>query len=309
MKKLFKVMGGTLLGLLVIIILVFAGIYINNRIKLNQEAKKIVPYSEKIDVEKQKMSVQITGSGDETIALLPGYLTGSPVLDFSPLTNELAKNYRVVVVDPFGYGQSDDTDKERSVENLTKELHSTLSELDIHDYHLMGHSISGVYSLDYINTYPDEVKSFIGIDSSLPAQGGADDNQEGGIELLGKSGLYRLLVGLDPTMLNPPTLTDEQLEQFKYISLKNIGSKATVNEGKEMAENFKKTEPLSYPNELPVLYFLASESVDPDESWLSIHENMIKDSKKAEIKIYEGSHYLHHTKSNEIAREVKNFLE
>jgi len=230
------------------------------------------------------------------------------VIDFTQLTEELAKDYQVVVVEPFGYGQSEDTKKERSVENLTKEIHTALSTLGIKEYHLMGHSISGVYSLEYIKEYPDEVKSFIGIDSSLPAQGDADNNQEGMVRFLGKSGLYRLLVNASPDLLNVPPVSKEQQEQFKEISLKNIGSDATTHEGKSMAENFKKTEAINYPKNLPVLYFLASESVDPDDQWVPIHEKMIKNSEHSEIKIYEGSHYLHHTKAKEIANDVKAFL-
>lgn len=33
---------------------------------------------------------------------------------------------------------------------------------------LMGHSISGLYGLDYVNKYPDEVSAFVGLDSSVP---------------------------------------------------------------------------------------------------------------------------------------------
>ena len=38
----------------------------------------------------------------------------------------------------------------------------------------MGHSISGIYGIDYVNKYPNEVSAFVGIDSSVPTQGGMD---------------------------------------------------------------------------------------------------------------------------------------
>ena len=66
---------------------------------------------------------------------------------------------------------------------------------------------------------------------------------------------------------------------------------------------------MTYPKELPVLYLLASESTDSDPNWLSIHEEMVKESKKAEIKTLEGTHYLHHTKAKEITTETKKFLD
>lgn len=309
MKKVVKILGILVGSLLVVVLMVFIGIYANNKFQLKKEAKKIIPYGQEVKVDNKSLRVQVTGKGEETMVLLPGYLTSSPVLDFQPLVNELSKEYRVVVVEPFGYGLSDDTDKVRSIENLTSEIHQALEQLNIRSYHLVGHSISGIYSLAYINEYPNEVKSFIGIDSSLPDQGGADDNQGGAIKLLSQSGIYRLIADVDPTILNAPKLSKEDSEQFKYISLKNIGNKATLNEGEVMQANFDKVANITYPVQLPVLYFLASESIEPDDQWVPIHEVMIKDSHKSEIKILEGGHYLHHTQSKKIVETITHFLE
>lgn len=308
-EKILKILGILIGSLLVVVLLVFVGIYANNKIQLKKETKKIIPYGQEVKVDNKSLRVQVTGKGEDTMVLLPGYLTGSPVLDFQPLVYELSKKYQVVVVEPFGYGVSDDTDKVRSIENVTSELHQALKQLNISSYHLVGHSISGVYSLAYINEYPNEVQSFIGIDSSLPTQGGADDNQGGAIKLLSQSGIYRLFADVDPTFLNVPKLLKEDTEQFKYISLKNIGNKATLNEGEEMQENFDKVANVTYPAQLPVLYFLASESVEPDDKWVPLHEEMIKKSQQSEIKILEGGHYLHHTQSEKIVKAIKDFLE
>lgn len=308
MKKLGIILGSIILGLVLLVLLFFISLKVINTSALKKEQKEIVPYGQEVKVDGKSMRVQILGQGDRTLVLLPGYLTGSPVIDFKPLTDELLKEFKVVVVEPFGYGLSEDTAKERTIENLTEELHDALSQLGMTHYSLIGHSISGVYSLDYITKYPDEVESFIGIDSSLPSQEGADDNPTGTLRFLGKSGLYRQLVKASPEMLSLPPVEDKLAEQFTYISLKNMGNKATMAEGEEMTETFEKTKKLSYPKDLPVLYFLASESVEPDDKWLPIHEDMLKDSMYSDIKIYEGSHYLHHTKSEEMAKDISEFL-
>lgn len=308
MKKPLKIAGIILLSIIVLVVLIFAGIFINNKIQLSREAKKIVPYGQTIEIDGKKLNFQISGKGNKTIVLLPGYMTSAPIIDFKPLIDELEKNYRVVAVEPFGYGLSDDTDKERSVENLTEELHEVLAKQGITKYTLMGHSISGVYSLEYINKYRTEVEAFIGIDSSLPSQGGAEDTQSGTISLLSKSGLFRLLASSNPAMLNIPNVGDELSEQYKYIALRNMGSEATMNEGKSMLEIFNKTATIQYPKEMPVLYFLATESVNPDENWLKIHQDMVKNSEKADIKIIEGGHYLHHTQAKLLAEDTLSFL-
>ncbi|WP_042198068.1 alpha/beta fold hydrolase [Paenibacillus camerounensis] len=308
MRKTLKIAGIIVLSILIIIALFFAGIFINNKIQLGREEKKIVPYGESVVIDGKKMNIQIFGNGSKTIVLLPGYMTAAPIIDFKQLIDELEQQYRVIAIEPFGYGLSDDTDKERSVENLTEEIHEVLVEQGINKYTIMAHSISGVYSLEYIKKYPLEVEAFIGIDSSLPSQGDAADNGVETIELLSKSGLFRLLSNMNADILNIPDVGAELGGQYTYLSLKNIGSKATMNEGKAMLENFNKTADIQYPKNLPVLYFLATESTEPDDNWLKIHQDMVKNSERSAIEIIEGGHYLHHTQAKQLAEFTASFL-
>ncbi|MNG42100.1 hypothetical protein D3C84_1317480 [compost metagenome] len=57
------------------------------------------------------------------------------------------------------------------------------------------------------------------------------------------------------------------------------------------------------------MYFLATESTDSNDNWLRIHQDMVKNSDKSAIQIIEGGHYLHHTKSKELAELTVSFLE
>lgn len=308
MKKFGKVLLIILGSLVTLIVLCFGSVYVVNRVSAGRESKRIEAYGTRVDVDNKKMTVQITGDGAETVVLLPGFLTGSPVIDFTQLTAELAKTYKVVVVEPFGYGLSDDTAKERTMENISKEIHQGLADLKIERYTLMGHSISGIYSLDYINRYPDEVTAFVGIDSSVPDQPGGEDNQGESLRLLNQSGIYRLLTKISPEVLTYPNVSQELKEQFRMISLKNLGSQSNVSESKQMKANFETAKKLSYPKTLPVLFLLASASEADTAGWVSLHEEMLKGLEKGQLEILEGEHYLHHTKSAEIAALYQRFM-
>ncbi len=87
MKKIVKIFGIIVGSIVVIVLLVFIGIYANNKIQLKNESKKIIPYGQEVKIENKSLRVQVTGKGEETMVLLPGYLTASPVLDFQPLVN------------------------------------------------------------------------------------------------------------------------------------------------------------------------------------------------------------------------------
>ncbi|AIQ58782.1 hypothetical protein PBOR_18965 [Paenibacillus borealis] len=86
--------------------------------------------------------------------------TASPVLDFKLLIDELTPDYNVVAVEPLVYGLSDETDKERTTENIINEVHEAVQQLGIDRYILMGHSITGLYGVSYVKAYPYEVLAF-----------------------------------------------------------------------------------------------------------------------------------------------------
>ncbi len=123
-----------------------------------------------ISIGKNKISTQLLGEGEILIVLLHGAGVLSPILEFKALSNLLAKKYKVLVIENFGYGCSDCINKERTVQNIVYEIHEIVSKFHHKQYILMGHSISGIYSLYYSNQYPNEVLAFICIDFSVPKQ-------------------------------------------------------------------------------------------------------------------------------------------
>ena len=210
-----------------------------------------------VSVDGKNMNVLIQGEGEETIVLLPGYGTAAPALDFKLLIDELSPFYKVVVVEPFGYGLSDETEKERTTENMVSEVHEALQQLNIDRYMLMGHSISGIYGLDYVNKYPNEVSAFVGIDSSVPTQPGMDMNFPlKTFKFLKKSGLLRLTIKIGDDPYAALAFDEKTVEQMKMISNKNMYNDTTLNEMENISSNFKAAQGLIFPKYLPLLLFV-----------------------------------------------------
>ncbi|MGG4342036.1 alpha/beta fold hydrolase [Paenibacillus lautus] len=298
-----------ILGAIVIAIILFLGIvYITNVISSNSEAKKIEPYGQHVSVDGKNMNVLIQGEGKETIVLLPGYGTAAPALDFKLLIDELSPHYKVVAVEPFGYGLSDGTEKERTTENIVSEVHEALQQLNINKYILMGHSITGIYGIDYVNKYPNEVTAFVGIDSSVPTQPGMDVKFPlKTFAFLKKSGLQRLAVkfGSDPYTGLP--FDEHTVEQMKMLSNKNSNSSTMLNEMDHISSNFKGAQGLTFPKELPLLLFVQANNEDI-KGWIPLHEGQIKDSVHGKVITMDGTHYLHHTQFKKIAEDVRAFM-
>lgn len=297
------------IGVIVIAIVLFLAIvFIVNMISNKSEQGKIESYGQSVQVDGKNMNVTIQGKGEETVVLLPGYGTASPALDFKLLVDELSPFYKVVVIEPFGYGLSDETEKERSTENMVSEIHEALQQLNIDRYTLMGHSIAGIYGLDYVNKYPNEVSAFVGIDSSVPTQPGMDVKLPiKTFALAEQSGLLRLIKKLSGDPYAGLAFDDQTKEQLRLISNKNSNKDTTLNEMKNISSNFKGAQNLTFPKNLPLIFFIQENNTSV-KGWIPLHEEQVKDSVHGKVMTLEGEHYLHHTKSKEIVENFRAFM-
>ncbi|WP_342498765.1 alpha/beta hydrolase [Bacillus sp. FSL R5-0820] len=307
MKKLLKIMLIALCTILTVLVVFVASVYVVNLISKEREQGKIEAYGQKVLVDGKQMNVLIQGDGKETIVLLPGYGTASPVLDFKPLVKELSPYYRVVVIEPFGYGLSDDTDKVRTSQNIVDEIHECLQKLNIKKYTLMGHSIAGIYGLEYVNQYEKEVQAFVGIDTSVPKQE-TDELPVSSLQLLNQSGFYRLLLKVKTDQLVMPNVDQQTKDQIKMLTFRNFLNESQASEAENFTNNFKNAERLHFPKRLPVVFYLADQTEEETPSWKPMHEELLKNVDHGKVVTFKGGHYLHHTKSKEIADDVREFL-
>lgn len=307
-RKFLKITLMVAAGFVALVVATLATTSIVNVVAGNSEAEKIEPYGRLVPVDGKKMNVVVKGDAAETVVLLPGFGTAAPALDFKPLVAELLPRYKVVVVEPFGYGLSDQTDKPRTTGNITSEVHEALAGLNIDRYVLMGHSIAGIYALDYANKYRAEVQAFVGIDSSVPNQPGMDDKLPIGAMKAAKAfGLTRVLVSLagDPYAGLP--YDEATKEQMRFLSLKNTSTATYSNEMEHFAANFTAGRSQSFPHDLPVLEFVQAANHDV-EGWIPLHEQQVASVDRGEMVTLDATHYLHHTKSKEIAENLNRFM-
>lgn len=310
MKKLYK----TLLIVLGSIVLLLLITTISNILLTQIDKQNVSTYGNKLLVNQQHLNVAVKGSGEKTIVLLPGFGTGSPVLDFTPLINSLSKQYKTVVIEPFGYGLSDPALSDRTIEAMTDEIHSCLQNLGITKYVLMPHSIAGIYSLYYCNKYPDEVVGLIGIDTSLPDQFEhiSADNGMKILSFLSRLGLLRVITKLFPDIILARDIdavyTAEIRNDIRKLTLLNFNN--FQMEQDQMENNFNKTRSLEFPEKLPVLFFISKDSMtDVGDWWLEGHEKQVGNLKKSKIILLNGPHYLHHNYSEKMAKLTFQFLE
>lgn len=303
---------------LAIVTVVVIGIIFSN-VMTAYEQKKYPAIGELVEVDGKNMHVYTKGEGDNTIVLLSGLATPAPALDFEPLVNELSKTNKVVVVEPFGYGWSDITEKERSVENIIEETRTALQQSNIEGpYILMPHSISGIYSLYYANLYPDEVKAIIGIDSTLPQMTeyfgeSIFTTAPKFVSYMAPAGIIRLNVFQKPSDFLPHaekgTYTKENQVMTKAISAWKANNKDVINEVNEVKNNITKTKNMTFPSDLPVMIFTPKEDNFMGKSKIDFYKTQLQNVKVNELVVLEGEHYLHWEQYREMSKKVDEFTE
>lgn len=283
------------------------------------EQKKYPPLGQLVEVDGENMHVYTKGDGENTIVLLGGLGTSAPVLDFEPLIDELSQQNKVVVVEGFGYGWSDITKKERSVENIVEELRLALKEANISGpYILMPHSISGIYSMYYANEYPEEVKAIVGIDPTLPQSfdyfGEPTPSTSVFMKLVAPTGISRMLSSIFAADLMPiadeGTYTDEEFKMIKAITSWKLSNKNIVDESNAIQSSVNKTKDMSFPTNIPVLIFAAKNDEEPvdGKTNMTFYEEQLSINDSNKLVELEGHHYLHWTHSKEMTDTINHFI-
>jgi pimeloyl-ACP methyl ester carboxylesterase len=293
------------------VVVLTAASAISNVIITGNEHATLTPYGQKVTLDAGDVNVYRNGGTGPTMVLLSGFGTPSPAIDFAPLIREL-DSYDVIVIEGFGYGLADTDVPDRSVENITSEIHQVLAQLDVNaPVILLGHSVGGLYTHYYANAYPGEVSAIIGIDpmtakaSSLKV--GKPSTMEGTLASLG---LFRIVSTIAPDIIQPPgaAYTKHERELTAALTNWNYGNASNADEWARIGANSTTAAAHALPADVPVLQFLSTQSIASDPSWLPNHQAEIAGVTVHELDIIDGPHYLHWENSSRLARAITAFL-
>lgn len=311
-KLIFRNIILTILGLTVVFLL-FS--FIRHRILLEGEKDILTPPGQMIDVDGHQMHVYSVGEGDKTLVLMAASGTVCPSLDFKNLYTSLGDDYRIVVVEKFGYGYSDIVNRPRDVATILSDTRAALSGAGIDGpYILCPHSYSGLEALYWAQTYPEEVEAIIGLDMVFPdtynyTKGGALVEPY----YLAQNGLINLGIGRfisDSTFLPEGGFLSEKEEKI-YIALVNrIGNNIDVAmEASAAKENAALVASGDKPD-VPMLLFLSEKKLDgSNELWKKTAYDYAKDLSSVSFVELDCGHYIFHYEPERITEEINAFLQ
>jgi pimeloyl-ACP methyl ester carboxylesterase len=275
------------------------------------EHAALTPYGQKVSIDKGDINVYRNGGTGPTMVLLSGFGTPAPAIDFAPLIRQLDA-FNVIVVEGFGYGYSDLNVGDRTIENITSELHEVLAKLQVHEpVILVGHSVGGVYARYYANAYPDEVAAVVGIDPMAATKSSLAVGTPSVVEgVQAASGLFRIVTTIAPDLIQPPgtAYTAKERRITAAMTNWNYGNASVSDEWSRIGANSTKAAAHPFAADLPVLEILSSESIAAMPTWLPNHEAELAGVTTHRLEILEGAHYLQWTQSPALGRIISDFV-
>ena len=262
---------------------------------------------ELVTINEHKIHVYRDGNADApAIVFMSGHCTVSPVYDFKVLYEKLLHDFRVIVIEKFGYGYSDIYESSCDIDTLVSIQRQALETLgEAGPYILAPHSMSGLEAIRWRQKYPDDVSAIVGIDMATPLSFSVwtEEDIKKTVRLM--QVLRRLKLASILSSVSNLSLTEDEFKQHRLLKKRNTFNTCCINEAKEVLNNARVVGK-DGNIQCPTLLF-SSNGKDQERDWV---ENQQKFAKimGARLISYDCGHYIHHFKSDEMCKEIIEFV-
>lgn len=262
-----------------------------------------------IEIDGHKLHLFRTGDENKPkLVFMSGSGTVSPVHDFKILYEKLVSDFRIIIIEKFGYGCSDLYEGPCDIDSVVACQREALEKAgEKGPYILLPHSMSGLEAIRWKQSYPDEVSAIIGLDMAVPATYLAWDQDQldqrvrfmRRMRILNKHGL------LFWYPLSTRGLSKEEIRHQRLLRRRNAMNPCYENEAKALLENAKLVHAAG-PIACPILMFV-SDGRQVSLGWIE-HERAFAEQMHAKTVYLNCGHYIHYYESERISREIRAFL-
>lgn len=259
----------------------------------NTYAQSISPPGKWIVLEGSRFYYYCYGSGSHSVLMDGGI--GDASVNWLPVQNKLAEQFRVCTYDRGGYGLSDPGQGKRTSGQIVTELYRLVKAVGVSPpYIVVGQSFGGFTAQLFARRYPNETAGIVLVDSSHPQQ----------MELLSDLDRYaeegvQLVTGRDETKVGDIGVLQ------KHWYMLNSRRKAVLTQMDELkyfdqsAAELRAAGPMP---DIPLAVLTRGQQLLPtmenghsmEEVWLEMQKDLANSSKQGWQHIVEGSgHNIH----------------
>lgn len=262
---------------------------------------------ELVTVSGHKMHIYKQGNSNApAIVFMSGHCTIAPVYDFKVLYEKLSQDFRIIVIEKFGYGYSDIVDSPCDIDTLVSLQRQALTLAgETGPYVLIPHSMSGLEAIRWKQQFPDEIAAIIGIDMATPLSFSVWTDAEIRKTVRTMKIIQGLRLGRMLGSVSKLSLTDDEIRQHELLKKRNVFNRCCVNEARAVLQNARVVGEAG-DIACPVLLF-SSNGQDQEQDWVE-NQQKFAASMGAKLIAYDCGHYIHHFKSEEMCEEIIDFI-
>ena len=278
-----------------------------------------------------KLAAYDVGEGDHTVVMLGDTSDPMCVITLRPIADGLAsKGNRVIILDYLNRLYSDKTDSPRTGERCAYEIHSAIKSLNVNSpYIIWAHTSAGIFAMELIDRYPDEIEGLVGADMypgdaiyEMVKDFHSFDEMQRYFIKVGKMQTlsqkirdYLSITGFEVTAYEELMYfkhTDEEKEAFGAAYGRYNNNRLITEENRYYIDAMKAIANRQFPKGLPVLDIVSNEAVKNDsicKNWYKLHEDLITDPDIQEIVVTAyDSGFVYYNFSYPIAK-TQEFIE
>ena len=268
---------------------------------------KIKCNGELVTINGHKIHIYIQGKKHApAIVFMSGHCTVAPVYDFKVLYEKLLHDFRVIVIEKYGYGYSDICESPCDIDTLVSIQRQALAIVqETGPYILAPHSMSGLEAIRWKQKFPDEVCAIVGIDMATPLSFSvwSEEDIKKTVRLM--QVLRRLKLASALASVSTLSLTADEIKQHKLLKKRNAFNICCINEAVEVLNNARVVGE-DGDIQCPALLF-SSNGEDQEKDWI-LNQQKFAASMGAKLISYDCGHYIHHFKSDEMCKEIIEFI-
>ena len=268
-KKIGKIILRVLLIIFILFVVFVIGVFVFHQVKRNEEINllKEKGYYNPVPVGDHNINVAKFGNpnGKHTIVAMAGLGSADYPVSVRKVTAEVEKDNLLVFPDRAGYGLSDGTDDEMTIEYIVEEYRTALKNAGIAPpYVLLPHSISGPYANYWSSKYPDEIEGIFIFDGTVLEETTFQEQPYHKVDFKDKFQAFLCKMGLARLVLRQNSLllatgySDEEQKLSDILMLMTWEKVNCASEYGCVAQNCKKAYENMITNDIQKVYICAT---------------------------------------------------
>lgn len=278
-----KIILRVAIALLAAVLLFILGTFVFHSIKSSEEIALLKErgYYNPVSVGEYSLNAAKFGNenGEHTIVALAGLGMGDYSVSMRQMTACLEEDDLVVFIDRAGYGFSDDTENEMTLEYIVEDYRKALESAGIEaPYILMAHSIGGAYANYWVSNYPEEIEAVVFVDGSQLDENAFSDEPEYKVGFGDRALAFLAKCGFSRYVLRnylyhyPDNYSEEEQYLGDALTYLTLDSVAPVSEAGMLAQNAQEAFNGIVTNDIPKLYICASWGIQTKEDLIEANK-------------------------------------